>query len=47
MKKPVYLDYHSTTPCDPAVLEAMMPIFSAEKFGNPGGGKGKGKGKGK
>jgi cysteine desulfurase len=36
MKKPVYLDYHSTTPCDPAALAAMTPYFSAEKFGNPG-----------
>lgn len=32
--KPVYLDYHATTPVDPAVLEAMMPWFS-EHFGNP------------
>ncbi len=35
MKKPVYLDYHSTTPCDPAVIDAMMPCFGAG-FGNPG-----------
>lgn len=35
MKKPVYLDYHSTTPCDPAVIEAMMPFFGGS-FGNPG-----------
>lgn len=35
MKKPVYLDYHSTTPCDPAVMEAMVPYFSGS-FGNPG-----------
>lgn len=34
MKKPVYLDYFSTTPCDPRVLEAMLPYFG-EKFGNP------------
>ncbi len=33
--KPVYLDYHATTPCDPAVVEAMLPYFSAE-FGNEG-----------
>jgi cysteine desulfurase len=32
---PVYLDYHATTPCDPRVIEAMLPFF-AEKFGNPG-----------
>ncbi|MCU0380811.1 MAG: aminotransferase class V-fold PLP-dependent enzyme [Chitinophagaceae bacterium] len=30
---PVYLDYHATTPCDPAVLEAMLPWFSMD-FGN-------------
>ncbi len=35
MKKPVYLDYHSTTPCDPAVIDAMMPFFGGS-FGNPG-----------
>lgn len=33
MQKPVYLDYHSTTPVDPRVLEAMLPYFGA-KFGN-------------
>ncbi len=32
--RPIYLDYHSTTPVDPAVLEAMMPYFS-QFFGNP------------
>ncbi len=30
----IYLDYHATTPCDPRVVEAMLPIFS-EGFGNP------------
>jgi cysteine desulfurase len=35
VKKPVYLDYHSTTPCDPAVIDAMMPFFGGS-FGNPG-----------
>lgn len=30
----VYLDHHSTTPCDPRVVDAMMPYFS-EIFGNP------------
>ena len=30
---PVYMDYHATTPCDPEVLEAMLPWFSRQ-FGN-------------
>ncbi|MEO1084917.1 MAG: aminotransferase class V-fold PLP-dependent enzyme, partial [Acidobacteriota bacterium] len=30
----IYLDHHATTPCDPRVLEAMLPCF-AEDFGNP------------
>jgi cysteine desulfurase len=34
MTRPVYLDYHATTPVDPRVLEAMLPFFS-EEFGNP------------
>jgi cysteine desulfurase len=32
--RPVYLDYHATTPIDPRVLEAMLPYFR-ERFGNP------------
>ncbi len=33
MHRPVYLDYHATTPVDPRALQAMLPYFS-EKFGN-------------
>jgi cysteine desulfurase len=31
---PAYLDHHATTPCDPRVVEAMRPYWSAD-FGNP------------
>jgi cysteine desulfurase len=34
MAAPVYLDYQSTTPVDPAVAAAMQP-FLLERFGNP------------
>lgn len=30
----VYLDHHSTTPCDERVVEAMKPFWT-ERFGNP------------
>jgi cysteine desulfurase len=33
MQKPVYLDYHATTPMDSRVLDRMLPFFGP-KFGN-------------
>lgn len=34
MRLPVYMDYQSTTPLDPRVMDAMVPYFT-EHFGNP------------
>ena len=33
LKFPIFMDYHSTTPVDPRVLDEMLPYFT-EKFGN-------------
>ena len=33
MKLPIFMDYHSTTPVDPRVLEEMIPYFTTT-FGN-------------
>jgi cysteine desulfurase len=37
MSETLYLDYNSTTPCDPRVVEAMLPYFT-EIYGNPANG---------
>ncbi|HYE91210.1 MAG TPA: aminotransferase class V-fold PLP-dependent enzyme, partial [Terriglobales bacterium] len=34
LKFPIFMDSQSTTPCDPRVVEAMLPYFT-EKFGHP------------
>jgi cysteine desulfurase len=33
MQYPIYLDYNATTPCDPRMLEEMLPYFT-NQFGN-------------
>ncbi|MEZ4467729.1 MAG: aminotransferase class V-fold PLP-dependent enzyme [bacterium] len=35
MKAPIYLDHLATTPCDPRVVEALLPYLT-DRFGNPG-----------
>ena len=37
VRKPVYLDYHATTPVVERVLKLMLPYFAA-KFGNAASG---------
>jgi len=34
MGRPIYMDYHATTPVDRRVLDAMLPFFN-DNFGNP------------
>ena len=33
LKFPIFMDYHSTTPVDPRVLDEMLPYFT-QHFGN-------------
>ena len=32
-RSPIYLDYNATAPCDPRVVESMLPYFN-QRFGN-------------
>lgn len=34
METTIYLDHHATTPCDPRVVDAMLPYLT-QRFGNP------------
>lgn len=34
VERQIYLDYHASTPCDPRVVEAMLPYFT-ERCANP------------
>lgn len=34
VRSAIYLDYHASTPCDPRVVEAMLP-YLVESFANP------------
>lgn len=36
-QSPIYLDYNATTPCDPRVIQKMLPFFG-EVYGNPSNG---------
>ncbi|MDP6929071.1 MAG: IscS subfamily cysteine desulfurase, partial [Planctomycetota bacterium] len=33
VETPVYMDYSATTPCDPRVVEKLLPFFS-KQYGN-------------
>ncbi len=30
LRFPIYLDHNATTPCDPRVVEAMLPLFTQQ-----------------
>src|SRR4051812_24159260 len=34
MQRQIYMDYQATTPCDPRVVDKMLPYFTTI-FGNP------------
>jgi len=41
---PIYLDHNATTPIDPGVFDAMLPLLR-EQFGNPSSNYALGRGK--